>query len=153
MPVAEERVDRTGEEDVRECAGHGGIPRRAELHLDGRVVEDATDHFGVAFFGNPLVGAVVIIVVVAEPHGQALEDGGRQIARFAAPLLLGVAVKEGLVKFAANEFQGLLFEILRLPNGLVAFGGDELGGFLGSEAHAEDLIDGMEIDREGENTA
>lgn len=79
-------------------------------------LEQPVDQAVVAADGNALVGIVEVIVVEHHPHGQPLDDEGGQLGAGAAPLFLGVALDEPLVDVAADERQGLFFQVARLAD-------------------------------------
>ena len=117
------------------------------------MVEHGLDDPRVAVFRQRLMDAVVVVVVVVEAHRQALQHLGRQLGRIAAPLLDRVATKEGFVEIAADELQGLLFEIRGLVDAVFGQPGDEVARLLRTEVGAEELVDRMQVDRQAEYAA
>ena len=110
--VVEELVDGSGEDDapglllpvvaVGEEVGAGPDVDAAE-QLVGESV--------VAADGDALVGVVEVVVVVDHPDGQSFDDEGGQLGAGSSPLLFGVALDEPFVDVAADEGEGLLFEV------------------------------------------
>ena len=108
-------------------------------------VQQVRNHLGVAADGNALVQGVEIVVVKGQAHGQALDNKGGQVFAVAAPLLFGVALDELFVDVAANQGDGLLFQILRLVGDFLALLFD-LGGSLLRRHNAPHFVKGVHVE-------
>ena len=147
---AEVGVDGAGVDDL---AGHG-VPFvllcqivLVQPHLDA--VQHIGDHLRIAAFGDALIFGVEIVVVEGQPHGEPLDDEGRQLRAGAAPLLLGVALHQLLVNVGADEGNGLLLQISGLGDpGGGALTGDLCLGLLGSH-HAPHPVEGVHVEGQG----
>ena len=102
---------------------------------------------GVTADWKSLPGVVEIVVVVLKSERQAFDDAGRKLFAISAPLLLGVAFDELLVDRAANEFDGLLFEVLWFIDVFLLnlFGNLGLRFFGGCDAPK--LMEGVHVER------
>ena len=69
------------------------------------------------------------------------------------PLLGSVVLDEGVKEGLANEGDSLLGEILGMGGSGLSLLGDEGAGFGGGVGGVEELVDGAEVDGEGENFA
>ena len=58
-----------------------------------------------------MVGIVKVVVVVSQADWQAANNEGRQVSRLLPPLLFGVALDQLLVNIAANQGNGLFFQV------------------------------------------
>ncbi len=124
-----------------------------ELDCDIWVVQKAANNFRVAIGRNALVAFLVVIIVVVEANRESLENRGREFLGMAAPLFDGVSFEKGFVKFTAEHFEGLVLEIFRVGDGLIAEGLDESLRFTGAETFSEKLVDCEKIDGEGKNAS
>ena len=121
----------------------------AKLHSDARVVDHALHPLGVAVRGQALPRVLEVTVVVVKAHGQALDDGGRQLGRVGLPLLAGVVLDERLIQGAADELDALVVEVLRIGAGQLArLLGDKLLCLGRRVTRVEELIDGAQVDRQ-----
>ena len=129
------------------------VGQRVQLGLVGEIVgvqadfdavQQVRDHLRVAADGDALIQGIKVVVVKRQAHGQALDDEGGQIFAVASPLLFGVALDELLVDVAADEGDGLFFEILRLVGDLLALLLDLGGGFL-RRHDAPHLVEGVHV--------
>ena len=119
----------------------------AELHGDARVVDHLLHPRGVAVGGQALPRVLEVAVVVVKAHGQALDDGGRQLGRVGLPLLAGVVLDERLVQRAADELNALVVQVLRVGTGQLARLLFNQGlGFGRRVMRMEELVDGAEVD-------
>ncbi len=112
------------------------------------MVEHRGHECGVSVSRDSLVAMVEVVIVIVEPERQALEDTGWELGRGQTPLLFGVALEEGLVQVSPHHAEGLFLEVLWYWN---VFGECTdvvlcLGGAHGS---TEELVHGVEVDREG----
>ena len=146
--VVKVAIERTGVEGVRVGGAVGAVKVGVEAQVNRRMVKHRRDNRGVAVFRHPLKLVEEVVVVVVETHRQAFEDAGRQFARLAAPLFLRIALEEGLIKRAADEFQRLLLKVLRFGNAAVCLLTDEGARFIRTQRLAEELVDGVQIDRQ-----
>ena len=121
----------------------------AELHVDARVVDHLLHPRGVAVGGQALPRVLEVAVVVVEAHGQALDDGGRQLGRVGLPLLAGVVLDERLVQRAADELNALVVQVGRIGAGQLArLLCDELLRLSRRVMRMEELVDSAEVDRQ-----
>ena len=119
----------------------------AELHGDARVVDHLLHPRGVAVGGQALPRVLEVAVVVVEAHGQALDDGGRQLGRVGLPLLAGVVLDERLVQRAADELDAFVVQVGRIGAGQLARLLFNQGlGFGRRVMRMEELVDGAQVD-------
>src|SRR6185312_5794487 len=97
-----ELVHRTAPERVRELGALIGMKLAAELHFDGRMIENALHYFCIPVDRDALVFLVVVVVVVVKADRQALEDRCRKLGGLDTPLLFRVAVKEITIQLATH---------------------------------------------------
>ena len=121
----------------------------AKLHSDARVVDHALHPLGVAVRGQALPRVLEVTVVVVKAHGQALDDGGRQLGRVGLPLLAGVVLDERLIQGAADELDALVVQVGRIGAGQLArLPGDKLLRLGRRVMRMEELVDGAQVDRQ-----
>ena len=121
----------------------------AKLHSDARVVNHALHPLGVAVRGQALPRVLEVAVVVVKAHGQALDDGGRQLGRVGLPLLAGVVLDERLIQGAADELNALVVQVGRIGAGQLArLPGDKLLRLGRRVMRMEELVDGAQVDRQ-----
>ena len=102
---------------------------------------------GVAVGGQALPRVLEVTVVVVKAHGQALDDGGRQLGRVGLPLLAGVVLDERLIQGAADELDALVVQVGRIGAGQLARLLFNQGlGFGRRVMRVEELVDGAEVD-------
>ena len=92
----------------------------AKLHSDARVVNHALHPLGVAVLRQTFPRVLEVAVVVVEAHGQALDDGGRQLGGVGLPLLAGVVLDERLIQGAADELDAFVVQVGRIGAGQLA---------------------------------
>ena len=121
----------------------------AQLHGDARVVDHALHPLGVAVRGQPLPRVPEVAIVVVEAHGQAFDDGGRQLGGVGLPLLAGVVLDERLIQRATDQLDALVVEVLRISAGQLArLLGDELLRLGRRVVRVEELVDSAQVDRQ-----
>ena len=121
----------------------------AKLHSDARVVNHALHPLGVAVLRQTFPRVLEVAVVVVEAHGQALDDGGRQLGRVGLPLLAGVVLDERLIQGAADELNALVVQVGRIGAGQLARLLFNQGlGFGRRVMRMEELVDSAEVDRQ-----
>ena len=117
------------------------------------VIQNPFDDVGVAIFRHALILVGVIVVVVIEAHRQPLEDARRQLGGRHAPLLPCVAFKESFIEFSANEAKRLFLKILRIADCHVCPALQEGFRLCRIQRLGIELVDGVQVDRQGINTA
>ena len=119
----------------------------AKLHSDARVVNHALHPLGVAVLRQTFPRVLEVAVVVVEAHGQALDDGGRQLGGVGLPLLAGVVLDERLIQGAADELDAFVVQVGRIGAGQLARLLFNQGlGFGRRVMRVEELVDGAEVD-------
>lgn len=154
--VVEELIGHTGVDDRR--VGRDGVLDvgvfGVQLHSDERIIEHALEDAEVAVLGHALPYVVEIVGIVGGAEGQTADDGRRQFLGVVFPLLVGVALDEGLIERTPDERDGLFFEVLRISDEVVFDLGLEEGfGLSGAEVLAVEGVDGAEVDGHGVDLA
>ena len=115
-----------------------------------RMIQHSFNHRRIAQLRNALKRVMIVVVIVIEPYGEALKNGSRKLLRLAAPLFSRIMIEEGVIEFASDILQGLLFEILRLPYRAIYKRGDKCPSLFRGKAFTKKLINRVKVDRKRE---
>ncbi len=151
MLVVEVFIQGSREEAVFVVGLHAGLEGGVELDFDEFVLKHVGDKLGIAAHGEALVLIKVVVIIVGEADGDALDDVGRELLRADAPLLGAVVAEEGFIHLLTDEAQQLLLGILGMGDALVLLAFDEGARFGWVEGGAEELVDGVQVDGHAED--
>ena len=148
VAVVEVFIDRPGVNQMPVAQVFPRLPKvSAELQFDLRVREDFPKHRGVTLLRQRLefVGQIAIVAIRADRD--AATDAGVEILRIELPLFARVVLKEHLVEPLPDLRDDRLLGVARTLDRLAPRREGRLH-FLGGGGTSDELLKGVEIDRE-----
>src|SRR5689334_2788287 len=110
------------------------------------MVEDASEHRGVAVFRQRLETLFAKAVVSIGPHGDAPADTRVELTRITPPLFARVVLEEHLVEPASDLAHDHLLAVARRFDGLAPLG-ERRGHLLRRTRVTDELLESVEVDR------
>lgn len=110
-------------------------------------IQQIGNHLGIASSRNTLIKRVEVVIIKSQPNRKTLDNKGRQLFTVTSPLLLSVALNKFLVDITTDKRNGLLFEILRLSDNLLALLFNLCGGLLRCH-NTPHLVKSVHIERQ-----